>query len=235
MSEALAKTKILTTIGPASDSEKNLIDLLNNGADAFRLNFSHGSHQYFDDLLHRIHNVREKTSLPIPVVQDLQGPKIRVGHLSKPSIDLKDGDSIEITTEDIKGTKEIISTSYEELVEDADIGNKILLDDGLIQLEVQKKKSNSLVCKIIEGGKLKPHKGMNLPGMKLSTPSITEKDYHDIDHNQADNPISDVIDSGIDDFFPHRFFPSSRRFLFFRSIRQIVFEQINTSPGSAKL
>lgn len=180
MNEELAKTKILATIGPATDSETNLAKLINAGVDAFRLNFSHGSYEYFNELLNRIHNVRKEMSLPIPVLQDLQGPKIRVGELSEPEIELIAGNSIEITIADIHGTKEIISTSYKELVTDAKIGNRILIDDGLLNLEVKKKKKSSLVCEIIEGGILKPRKGMNLPGMNLSTPSLSEKDFEDL-------------------------------------------------------
>lgn len=181
MSTDLTNTKILATIGPASDSEEQLKKLITAGIDAFRLNFSHGSPEYFDKLLHRIHNVRKELALPIPVLQDLQGPKIRVGELAEPEIELKDGDTIEITTEEIIGTKEKISCSYDELVKDAKVGNKVLIDDGLISLEVKKKKKSSLVCEIIEGGIIKPHKGINLPGMSLSTPSLTKKDFEDLE------------------------------------------------------
>lgn len=181
MSNDLAKTKILATIGPATDSEEKLTELIYAGVDALRLNFSHGSHDYFDKLLFKIHNVRKELALPIPVLQDLQGPKIRIGELSKPEIELKDGQAIKIVTDDILGTAEKISSSYKELVEDAEIGNTILIDDGLIKLEVKNKTNSSLVCEVIEGGILKPRKGMNLPGMKLSTPSLTEKDLSDLE------------------------------------------------------
>jgi pyruvate kinase len=181
VSNDLAKTKILATIGPATDSEEKLTELIYAGVDALRLNFSHGSHDYFDKLLFKIHNVRKELALPIPVLQDLQGPKIRIGELSKPEIELKDGQAIKIVTDDILGTAEKISSSYKELVEDAEIGNTILIDDGLIKLEVKNKTNSSLVCEVIEGGILKPRKGMNLPGMKLSTPSLTEKDLSDLE------------------------------------------------------
>lgn len=181
MNEGLAKTKILSTIGPASDSEEMLSKIIYAGVDALRLNFSHGSYEYFDELLERIHNVRKTLSLPIPVLQDLQGPKIRIGELAETSIHLSDGNKIEITIEDVEGTKEKISSSYKELVDDARIGNLILIDDGLIRLKVVEKKSKSLVCDILEGGELKPRKGMNMPEMDLSTPSLTEKDYKDLE------------------------------------------------------
>ncbi len=175
------KTKILATIGPATDSEKKLVDLINAGADGFRLNFSHGSYDYFEKVFERIHNVCTKSSLPIPILIDLQGPKIRIGELSHSTIEIFSGNIIEITTENIKGTEKIISTSYKNLPQDARIGDVILIDDGLIKLEITDKRENSVICRIINGGILKPKKGMNLPGMKLSTPSLTEKDKEDLD------------------------------------------------------
>ncbi len=175
------KTKILATIGPATDSEKKLVDLINAGADGFRLNFSHGSYDYFEKVFERIHNVCTKSSLPIPILIDLQGPKIRIGELSQSTIEIFSGNTIEITTENIKGTEKIISTSYKNLPQDARIGDVILIDDGLIKLEITDKTENSVICRIINGGILKPKKGMNLPGMKLSTPSLTEKDKEDLE------------------------------------------------------
>lgn len=181
MIEGLAKTKILSTIGPASDSEEKLTQLIYAGVDALRLNFSHGSYDYFDKLITKINSVKSNLDLPIPILQDLQGPKIRVGELANPEIILTAGNLIEITNKDILGTEKLISTSYKKLIVDAEIKDRILIDDGMISLEVKQKKNDSLVCEIIEGGILKPRKGMNLPGMKLSTPSLTEKDYNDLE------------------------------------------------------
>jgi len=181
MSLRNAKTKILATIGPSTDSEKQLTSLINAGVKAFRLNFSHGDEQYFDELFDRINNVCKKLGKPIPILQDLQGPKIRIGKLVKPEIQIKSGNKIEISVKEVIGTEKKISCSYPQLVKDASIGNIILIDDGLLKLEVKKKKEDSLVCKIIEGGTLKPKKGMNLPGMKLSTPSLTKKDKKNLE------------------------------------------------------
>lgn len=164
-----AKTKILATLGPATDSSEKLESLIDAGVDAVRLNFSHGNHEYFEKLFNTIDHVCKKKSIPIATLIDLQGPKIRIGQLKEEEIPIKSGDSIEITTKKLLGTKEIISSSYKHLVKDASIGDKILINDGLIHLKVKAKKKDSLVCKIIEGGVLKPRKGMNLPGMKLST------------------------------------------------------------------
>ncbi|MDH7603898.1 MAG: pyruvate kinase [Melioribacter sp.] len=181
MKNQFAKTKILVTIGPASDTKEKLEALIDAGADGFRLNFSHGNYEYFEHVFHLINEICVEKSLPIPILIDLQGPKIRIGELSQPEIKVKSGDLLEITTQNIIGTKEKISTSYVQLIEDAQIGETILIDDGLIKLVVEEKNKDSLMCRIIEGGILKPKKGMNLPGMKLSTPSVTEKDFKDLE------------------------------------------------------
>ena len=176
MSKVFAKTKILATIGPAVDSRENLEALIDAGCNAFRLNFSHGDFEYFEKVFHSINDLCVSKSLPIPILIDLQGPKIRIGELAQPEIELIKGRQIEITTKKVVGTASKISTSYSLLASDAEVGNKILIDDGLIHLSVISKQKNSITCEVIEGGKLKPKKGMNLPGMKLSTPSVTDKD-----------------------------------------------------------
>jgi pyruvate kinase len=174
------KTKILATIGPATDSKDKLRELIDAGASAFRLNFSHGNKEYFEDLFNKINEVCETTKRPIPILQDLQGPKIRIGQLKEPTIEIKTGSQIEITVNEVIGDENIISCSYSSLVSDASIGNTILIDDGLIKLEVKEIKEHSIICNIIEGGTLKPKKGMNLPGMKLSTASLTEQDKENL-------------------------------------------------------
>jgi len=135
-----AKTKILITIGPASDTKEKLQALIDAGADGFRLNFSHGNYEYFEHVFNLINEICVEKSLPIPILVDLQGPKIRIGDLSQPEIEIKSGDLIEITTQNIIGTKEKISTSYSQLVEDSQIGETILIDDGLIKLLIEAKK-----------------------------------------------------------------------------------------------
>ncbi|MBU0472551.1 MAG: pyruvate kinase [Bacteroidetes bacterium] len=170
------KTKILATLGPASDSAELILKLVDAGANGFRLNFSHGDKNYFNHLFEIINNVCEARKLPIPIIQDLQGPKIRIGKLKKDKIEIFSGNKIEITIDKLEGDENIISSSYLPLVNDAQIGETILIDDGLIKLEVAEKKERSLICNIIDGGILKPNKGMNLPGMKLSTPALTDQD-----------------------------------------------------------
>ncbi len=179
--EAFAKTKILVTLGPATKGVVTIRELINTGIDAVRLNLSHGSYDSFENLFDSIHTACTQENTPLAILIDLQGPKIRVGELETPTVLLKTGNLIEITTDDIKGNENIISTSYKSLVQDAKIGNKVLINDGLIRLTIQEKKISSLICKIDNGGTLSPKKGMNLPGMKLSTPSITQKDYEDLE------------------------------------------------------
>ncbi len=181
MNKIFAKTKILATVGPAIDTTEKLEEIIDAGCDAFRLNFSHGNLQYFEHVFNLINEICVRKSLPIPILIDLQGPKIRIGELCQPSIEIKTNDLIEITVDDVVGTAQKISTSYKQLHKDAELGNTILVDDGLINLKVTELKENSVICKIIEGGVLKPKKGMNLPGMNLSTSSITEKDYTNLE------------------------------------------------------
>lgn len=176
-----SKTKILATLGPATDTCEKLEALVDAGCDAFRLNFSHGSDEYFEKIFDRINQLCVSKSLPIPILIDLQGPKIRIGELSQPEIKICTGDEIEISNKDVIGTKEKISTSYKNLPKDAQIGETILIDDGLINLQVTSKSASSVICKVIAGGTLKPKKGMNLPGMKLSTPSVTERDLANLE------------------------------------------------------
>ncbi len=176
-----AKTKILCTLGPATISMEEIKNLIISGMDGARLNFSHGSYDFYEKVFENINQACKETESPLAILLDLQGPKIRIGELSEDEIEIETGGEIEITIDDIKGTKEKISTSYKQLVADCKINEVILIDDGLIKLKIIKKKKNSIVCLIENGGALHPKKGMNLPGMKLSTPSVTEKDYHDLE------------------------------------------------------
>ena len=181
MNTRLVKTKILATLGPSTDNKEMLIKLIDAGVNAFRLNFSHGDENYFTNLFNIIHDVCKASKMPITILQDLQGPKIRVGKLEKDEFEIESGNNIEITINKVIGNENIISCSYDQLVNDSKIGNQILIDDGLIKLEITEKKERSVICKIIEGGTLRPKKGMNFPGMKLSTPAFTEDDKNNMD------------------------------------------------------
>ncbi len=179
--ESFAKTKILCTLGPATGSAVIIEKLILAGMNGVRLNFSHGDYSSFSKIFEEINKACIDEKTPLAVLADLQGPKIRIGELTQPEIEIFDGDKIEITVNDIPGTKDLISTSYKLLPQDSKIDEVILIDDGLIKLRITGKKTESVICIIENGGTLRPKKGMNLPGMNLSTPSVTEKDFKDLE------------------------------------------------------
>jgi len=174
------KTKILATLGPQTSSVESIKQLINSGVNAVRLNMSHGNYDFYSSLFENIHTARTELNSPLAILADLQGPKIRIGELKEPQIEIFSGKQIEITTKDIIGDDKIVSTSYKNLQRDAEAGDLILINDGLIRLKITRKKEKSIICEIENGGILSPRKGMNLPGMKLSTPSLTEKDFEDL-------------------------------------------------------
>ncbi len=182
------KTKILATLGPQTSSVESIKNLISAGVNAVRLNMSHGSYDFYSSLFENIHSARTELNSSLAILADLQGPKIRIGELKQPQIEIYSGKQIEITTEDIIGDENIISTSYKNLQGDAEVGDLILINDGLIRLKIIKKKEGSIICEIENGGILSPRKGMNLPGMKLSTPSLTEKDFEDLNF-LLDKPV----------------------------------------------
>ncbi|MBE0570005.1 MAG: pyruvate kinase [Ignavibacteriaceae bacterium] len=182
------KTKILATLGPQTSSVESIKKLIAAGVNAVRLNMSHGNYDFFSSLFENNHTARTELNSPLAILADLQGPKIRIGELSEPKIEIFSGKEIEITTEDVTGNEKIISTSYQNLQRDSEVGDLILINDGLIRLKIIRKKGTSIVCEIENGGILSPRKGMNLPGMKLSTPSLTEKDFEDLNF-LIDKPV----------------------------------------------
>ncbi len=174
------KAKIVCTIGPTSESEEMLTRLARAGMNVARLNFSHGSHEEHKRNIRRIRKVAQQVGHPIAILQDLQGPKIRIGTFEEPPIQLNPGDLFTITTDDVPGNEHIVSTSYKNLPKDVRIGDRILVNDGLIKLKVVQKKGADLFCEVINGGNLYDHKGINLPGVQISEPSLTEKDKRDL-------------------------------------------------------
>lgn len=175
------KTKIIATIGPASNSRPVLQKMIASGMNAVRLNFSHGSPEEHADVIKTTRSLSKTMNKSIGIILDLQGPKIRIGKLKggKP-VELKKNKTIRITTKSVAGTADIVSTSYKKLVNDVKKDDKILLDDGLIELKVLSKTKDTVSCKIINGGTLKEHKGINLPGVNISAPSLTPKDKRDL-------------------------------------------------------
>lgn len=176
----MRKTKIVATIGPASESVEMLKKLFDAGINVTRLNFSHGDHQ---EHLRRIENVRtaaQETGKNIAILLDTKGPEIRTGVLQQEPIDVVEGETLIITTEQIEGTQERISVSYPGLVHDIEIGSRILIDDGLIEVKVERIEGTEIITKILNGGQLKSRKGVNVPGVSVNLPGITEKDAADI-------------------------------------------------------
>ncbi len=175
------RAKIVATIGPATQDPENIAKAIRAGMNVARLNFSHGTHE---DHLKVIHAVREKSkelNAPVTILQDLQGPKVRVGLFEKGSINLVPNQVVTVTIEEVLGKEGLIPSDFKELCKAAKPGNKILIDDGLIELEVLKVGEKALEAKVIYGGILKNRKGMNLPGVMLPVDAMTEKDLKDLD------------------------------------------------------
>lgn len=174
------KTKIVCTIGPSSENEAVLKELIANGLNVCRLNFSHGSHPEHQAKIDLIKKVRKETDQPIAILLDTKGPEIRTGKFDAEEILLEEGQTFTLTTEDIIGNKEISSISYKGLVRDVKRGNTILIDDGLISMEVQKVTDKDIVCLVKNSGIIKNNKGINVPNVKINLPAITQKDKEDI-------------------------------------------------------
>jgi pyruvate kinase len=178
----MRRTKIVATIGPASRDRKMLESLAQAGIDVVRLNFSHGEHHEHLAVIEAVREISDHLGRPIAVLQDLSGPKIRTGRLKDDRpVELRSGDRITITTdESIEGTAKRISTTYDPLPRDVSAGDRILLDDGNLELRVLNASLTEVECEVVDGGVLKSKKGMNLPGVKLSTPALTDKDRRDL-------------------------------------------------------
>ena len=174
------RTKIICTIGPASNSEEKIEALIHAGMNVARLNFSHGTHEDHLAVAKKIRKVSEKLRKPVAILQDLQGPKIRSGLMENGGIELVEGNEVVVTTQDIQGTAARFSTTYASLAQDLSEGDKILLDDGKLRLRTLRIDGDDVVCEIERGGILRDRKGMNLPGVQVSEPSLTEKDLVDL-------------------------------------------------------
>ena len=174
-------TKIVATLGPASESDATIAAMITAGVNVFRLNFSHGTHDEHAANFHRVRNIAEALGKPVAIMQDLQGPKIRTGTLiSGAPIALKDGAPFRITTEPVDGTVERVSTTYAGLTGDLQPGDRVLLDDGAMELRVTAIEGNDVVTEVVHGGLLREHKGINLPGVQVSSPALTVKDREDL-------------------------------------------------------
>ncbi len=176
------KTKIIATVGPSSQKKSVLRRMILAGMDLVRINMSHGRHEEHKIVIDNIRELSQETKRPIGIILDLRGPKIRTGKLKdgRP-VYLKRGSVLRITTKEVLGDETQISTTYKGLIDDVEVGDRILLDNGTIELRVIDKEKDSILCKVTVGGILGENKGINLPGVSVSVPSVTEKDKKDIE------------------------------------------------------
>jgi pyruvate kinase len=186
----MPKTKIVCTIGPASGDRNTLKDLILKGMNVARLNFSHGLQTAHKEKIDMIREISQEVEKPIAILQDLSGPKIRVGKVRKPGIALLPGQDFILTTEPVEGEKNRVSVSYANLPKEVGQGDRILLADGLMDLEVRSAGGTDIHCTVITGGLLTSNKGINIPTGSISIPSLTDKDkvdllfglQHDVDY-----------------------------------------------------
>jgi len=177
------RTKIVATIGPATQSEEIITDLIKAGVTTFRLNFSHGDHKDHQERIKTIRKVSEKLDLDIGILQDLQGPKIRLGRFKDGPVKVKKGDKFSLTSNEVECTKSIANVTYNKLAQEVTSGKRILLDDGKIEMIVEHVDigNNLLECKVTVGGVLSNNKGVNFPDVQLSVKALTDKDIEDLE------------------------------------------------------
>ena len=177
----MKKTKIVCTMGPSVDNEEMLEQLIDNGMNIARFNFSHGSHEEQKGRMDRLKKVRAAKNQPIAILLDTKGPEIRTGLLEGgQKVFLEEGSLFTLTSEEIVGNAEKVSITYEGLAQDVSVGGTILIDDGLIELKIKAISGNDILCEVVNGGELGQRKGVNVPNVPVKLPAITEKDREDI-------------------------------------------------------
>lgn len=174
------RAKIVATIGPASQSKDVLRELVHAGVNVFRLNFSHGEHSTHAQVIKNIREVNEELRKQTSILQDLQGPKIRIGRVEDGEVFIQPGQELIITTEELLGNAQKVSTTYKNLAKDVAPGDIILIDDGNLELSVKSVDGSDVICEVKYGGSLKSRKGINLPFTRVSAPSLTGKDKTDL-------------------------------------------------------
>ena len=177
----MRKAKIVATIGPSSASRERLEELVRVGMDVARLNFSHGTHEIYSRIIADLRDISRKLAMPVAILQDLAGLKIRTGSLvDHAPLTLVDGQNLTITTKPVEGTQEVISTNYKNLPQAINVGETMLLSDGLIELEILDRTKTTLTCTVLSGGELTEHQGINIPGSTIHAPPLTPKDLKDL-------------------------------------------------------
>ena len=176
----MRKTKIICTLGPSTDKEGVLRALVENGMNVARFNFSHGSHEEHKGRLEALKAIREELNQPVAALLDTKGPEIRLKEFKNGSEILEEGQTFTLTTRDVEGTKEMVSITYKDLPHDVAPGGTIMLDDGLIKLSIREVTDTDIVCTVLNAGKIKNKKGVNVPGVHLSMPYMSQRDRDDI-------------------------------------------------------
>lgn len=176
----MRKTKIVCTLGPATNDVEIMKQLIQNGMDAARINFSHGTYETHAETIAKLKQAREELNAPIPLILDTKGPEIRVKTFKEDKVRLEEDATFTLTTRDVEGDVNIVSVTYADLPKDVHRGSRILIDDGLIELKVEDITETDVVCKVINGGVVKSRKGVNLPGVEVNLPSLMEKDIEDL-------------------------------------------------------
>ena len=176
----MRKTKIICTIGPASESEEVLTAMCKAGMDTARLNVSHGTHEEHLQKIETLKKVRTKLGIPLPIMLDTKGPEYRLGTFENHKIELKDGDTFILTSDSVQGNQERVSVSYDRLPKELTVGERILVNDGLVELTVAEISGNDIVCKVKQGGVLSDRKSMNFPGKIMKHEYLSEQDKEDL-------------------------------------------------------
>ena len=176
----MRKTKIVCTLGPSTESEEVMRQLMLEGMAVARMNFSHGSHEEQKKRLDMVKKLREELHLPVAALLDTKGPEIRIGDVEGGKLELKAGQDFILTTEEMLGTAGKVTITYKELYKDVCPGDSILIDDGLIGMEVRRIDGQDIICKVVNGGFISNQNGVNVPGVELKMPFVSEKDYSDI-------------------------------------------------------
>ena len=176
----IKKTKIVCTLGPVSENEETLRELIKNGLNVCRLNFSHGSHEEHKGRMDLVKKLREELNMPTAILLDTKGPEIRTGKFDAPEVLLEEGQTFTITMKDVMGNKEMCTVSYKGLANDVKAGDTILIDDGLVGLTVESIEGNKIHCTVQNTGFVATHKGVNVPGVSIQLPALTEKDIADL-------------------------------------------------------
>ena len=176
----MRKTKIICTLGPATDDEKILRNLMLSGMNVARINFSHQTHEIHLGRINAVKRIREETGLPVALLADTKGPEIRIGAFDRPKVELVAGQPFTLTTREVIGSEDIVSVSFDRLPSDVSRGSRRLIDDGLIELAVEGTTHTDITCTVINGGTISANKGVNVPGVRLSMPFISSRDRSDL-------------------------------------------------------